>query len=121
MLKYAHENGCPWDKYTCSDAAYHGHLNCLKYAHENGCPWDKNTCKNAVYTRSLDCLIYAHKNGCPCDLNCNSTTWCEYRCDICWEKKCTKHKTKKIFRKLARKYNNYSLYKDVIDVICSFI
>ena len=37
-LKYAHENGCPWDKFTCADAARNGHLECLKYAHENDCP-----------------------------------------------------------------------------------
>ena len=35
-LKYAHENECPWDGYTCSKAASGGHLECLKYAHENG-------------------------------------------------------------------------------------
>ena len=35
-LKYAHENGCPWDKKTCSEAALNGHLECLQYAHENG-------------------------------------------------------------------------------------
>ena len=28
-------------KDTCADAAYKGHLDCLKYAHENGCPWDE--------------------------------------------------------------------------------
>ena len=33
-LKYAHENGCPWDEDTCSEATF----KCLKYAHENGCP-----------------------------------------------------------------------------------
>jgi hypothetical protein len=37
-LKYAHENGCPWDEKTCSLAAENGQLECLKYAHENGCP-----------------------------------------------------------------------------------
>ncbi|CAB9531057.1 ankyrin repeat protein [Seminavis robusta] len=40
--RYAHENGCPWDERTSSDAARHGHLGCLKYAHENGCPLDEN-------------------------------------------------------------------------------
>ena len=40
-LKYAHENGCPWDEETCSEAAYGGHLECLKYAHEKGCPWEQ--------------------------------------------------------------------------------
>ena len=24
-----------------------GHLGCLKYAHENGCPWDEDTCEAA--------------------------------------------------------------------------
>ena len=41
-LKYAHENGCDWDWFTCVMAAAHGHLDCLKYAHENGCQYDKN-------------------------------------------------------------------------------
>ena len=43
-LKYAHENGCPWNEETCYYAAQNGHLECLKYAHENGCPWDDWTC-----------------------------------------------------------------------------
>ena len=38
MLKYAHENGCPWDERTCESAADYGHLDVLKYARENGCP-----------------------------------------------------------------------------------
>lgn len=38
FLKYAHENGCPWDEWTCNAAAGVGHLGCSKYAHENGCP-----------------------------------------------------------------------------------
>ena len=67
LLKYAHENGCPWDKDTCSEAAYHGHLECLKYAHENGCPWDESTCSAAAEKGHLECLKYAHENGCPWD------------------------------------------------------
>ena len=42
-LKYAHENGSPWNKRTCKNAAEGGSLECLKYLHENGCPWDENT------------------------------------------------------------------------------
>ena len=114
-LKYAHENGCPWDerihaqmqhtmgiqialnmlmkmaahgiRYTCSSAAYNGHLDCLKYAHENGCPWDKNMLLNAAYEDILDCLKYAHENGAPCHLGCKSITWCEKRCDTMLEKR----------------------------------
>ncbi len=31
----------PWNETTCQYAAQHGRLDCLRYAHENGCPWDK--------------------------------------------------------------------------------
>ena len=48
MLKYAHENGCPWDEATCWKAAQEGHLDVLKYARENGCPWDKDRCLGVV-------------------------------------------------------------------------
>jgi uncharacterized protein YabN with tetrapyrrole methylase and pyrophosphatase domain len=44
ILKYLHENGCPWNKWTYIKATRHGHLNVLKYLHENGCPWDENIC-----------------------------------------------------------------------------
>ena len=39
LLKFLHENGCPWDDRTCTSAAAGGLLECLKYAHENECPW----------------------------------------------------------------------------------
>ena len=68
-LKYMHENGCPWDALTCLIAAMRGHLDCLKYAHENGCPWDVKglTCQIAAMRGHLECLKYAHENGCPWD------------------------------------------------------
>ena len=47
MLKYLHENGCPWNEWTCHEAAREGHLDVLKYAHENGCPWEEETCVGA--------------------------------------------------------------------------
>ena len=40
-LKYLHENGCPWNWYTCSSAAYKEHWDCLQYAVDNKCPeWE---------------------------------------------------------------------------------
>ena len=30
-IRYAHENGCEWDKETCESAADQGHLECLRY------------------------------------------------------------------------------------------
>jgi hypothetical protein len=41
VLKWARENGCPWDEKTCAHAARGGHLKVLKWARENGCPWDE--------------------------------------------------------------------------------
>jgi len=64
-LKYAHENGCPWDQSTTAYAALSDHLNCLKYAHENGCSWDISTTSYAAFHGHLDCLKYALENGCP--------------------------------------------------------
>ena len=57
-LRYAHENGCPWDEWTCSAAAENGQLECLRYAHENGCPVDENTFHEAVKNKRFECLKY---------------------------------------------------------------
>ena len=40
-LKWARENGCPWDEGTCTAAAWRGHLEILKWARENGAPWNE--------------------------------------------------------------------------------
>ena len=42
-----------------------GHLPVLKYLHENGCPWDSDTCQYAAYHKHWDCLQYAVDNKCP--------------------------------------------------------
>jgi len=41
MVKYAHENGCPWEEAAYSLAAEFGNLDVLRYLHENGCPRDE--------------------------------------------------------------------------------
>ena len=48
-------------------AAFNGHLECLKYAHENGCPWDKEDFVDLLPLMVIlfECLKYAHENGCP--------------------------------------------------------
>ena len=66
-LKYAHEQGCPWDESTTSHAASNGHLACLRYLHEQGCPWDESTTYRTASNGHLDCLKYAHEQGCPWD------------------------------------------------------
>jgi hypothetical protein len=39
-----------------------GHLECLKYAHENGCPWNPLTTTNAVRYGNLDCVKYIYRH-----------------------------------------------------------
>ena len=34
-MKWARENGCPWDEVTCAYAAQNGHLETLRWAREN--------------------------------------------------------------------------------------
>jgi hypothetical protein len=65
LLKWAHEHGCPWNKYTCMFAAEKGHLYVLKYLHDNGCPWDTLTCMFAAEKGHLEVLQYLRDNGCP--------------------------------------------------------
>ena len=43
MLKWARENDCPWNEFTCMYAAEYGHLEVLKWACENGAPLYENT------------------------------------------------------------------------------
>jgi len=96
-LKYAHENGFPWNAATCSAAVEAGHLECLQYALEQGCPyhsfimdiaasnghlaclvylhqhgihpWDAITCAEAATGGHLQCLKYLHRQGCAWDVN----------------------------------------------------
>lgn len=65
VLKWARENGCPWDESVCIDAAHEGHLEVLKWARENGCPWNENVCINAARGDQLEVLKWARENGCP--------------------------------------------------------
>ena len=46
---------------TCFEAALNGHLECLKYAHENGCPWDLINEDNDDDTVELACSNAALK------------------------------------------------------------
>ena len=71
MLKWAHDNGCDWDEYTCAYAAKNGHLEIIKWAVSNGCPWssyihhwDKNVCICAAYYGHIEVIKWGHENGC---------------------------------------------------------
>jgi hypothetical protein len=55
-LKWARQNGCPWNELTCSEAAKGGHLEVLRWARQNGCPFDPGTCEWAAEGGHLEVL-----------------------------------------------------------------
>ena len=65
VLKWARENGCPWNELICTNAALNGHLEVLKWTRENGCNWNDWTCANAAKNGHLEVLKWARENGCP--------------------------------------------------------
>jgi hypothetical protein len=67
LLKWARENGCDWDWWTCAYAAKGGHLDVLKWVRQNGCDWDEWTCIYAAKGGHLEVLKWARESGCPWD------------------------------------------------------
>ena len=65
LAKWAKDQGCPWNEWTCSNAAMNGHLEVLKWARENGCPWDELTCIYATQKGYHEVLKWAREHGCP--------------------------------------------------------
>ena len=65
VLKWARENGCPWDEATLSCAAEEAGLATLRWCRENGCPWDTTTCAFAARGGHLTTLRWVRENGCP--------------------------------------------------------
>jgi len=65
VLKYLHENGCPWNERCCEKASEKGHLECIIYLHKNRCPWNEKSCEKASDNGHFKVLKYLHENGCP--------------------------------------------------------
>jgi hypothetical protein len=67
VLKWARENGCPWDYRVCTHAAANGQLTVLKWAIENGCEWYPHICEYAAeqnkQTETLKWIRDFEKNG----------------------------------------------------------
>jgi hypothetical protein len=66
-LKWLHEQGCPWDIFTCAEAAEFGHLEVLEWLHEHGCPWGYCTGTAAANVGNMEVLKWLHDHGCPLD------------------------------------------------------
>ena len=60
---------------TCEFSAWNGHLKILKYSHENGCPWDEDVysaaCRNESYSSKMEIIDYLDKK-CPGEYVCYS-------------------------------------------------
>ena len=68
ILKLFCENNFNWDKWTTTWCGQYGgpvRLEMLKYARDNGCPWDETLIENAICYRNWDILVWAIKKGCP--------------------------------------------------------
>ncbi len=65
VLKWARQEGAPWDALTCAWAAKGGHLEVLKWARQEGAPWDQYTCAWAAKRGHLEVLKWARQEGAP--------------------------------------------------------
>jgi len=94
LLKYAHDNGCLWDRRTFLMILTKGkglrsdpiicyrekknhplkirnkriegkYMECLKYCYENGCIWDECNYDYMLEEGNLECFKYAYELGCP--------------------------------------------------------
>jgi hypothetical protein len=64
ILRYLHENGCPWDAVdVCSAGAASGHLDIVRYMHEQGCTLDTTLSRAAARGGHLSIVRYLHEHG----------------------------------------------------------
>ena len=61
MLKHSQENVSQTNQRKTKKAAEGGHLEVLKYAHENGCPWGEWTCSKAARDRDAEAAARAER------------------------------------------------------------
>jgi hypothetical protein len=65
LLKWLHEQGCPWDEETFRYAACCGSIEVLEWLYQNNCPWDSETFGFAAELGTLDVMKWLHERGCP--------------------------------------------------------
>lgn len=63
-LRALHECGFCWGPETICSACYYGNVKVLKYAHENGCPWNERA-SIVASSGNIKTLKYLIENGCP--------------------------------------------------------
>ena len=67
VLRWAHENGCPWDGDGVRSAGGRGDLETLQWAVARGCPLQDRVCSAAASGGHLAVLQWARSEGCPWD------------------------------------------------------
>lgn len=65
VLRWAHENGCPWDESTCAAAARGGHLELLQWAIRENAPRDSETEGQAAEEGHLTLINWLISTGDP--------------------------------------------------------
>ena len=63
ILKWARENGCPWDETTIVSAIKNGHLDVTKFILEQECLYKGNICNCAITFGQLEMLIWLQSEG----------------------------------------------------------
>lgn len=65
MLRFLHEQDCPWDAETTYHAALNGFLEALRYLHEHDCPWTMVAYVGALANNQWACCDFLKQHGCP--------------------------------------------------------
>ena len=85
LVKWARENGSPWDHLTCAHAAHGGHLEVLKWLRESGCEWDQLTCDRAAENGHFEVLKWARENGCDWGVSTSvNAAWSDHLETLKW-------------------------------------
>lgn len=69
MLQLLQDYSFAFDEFSCVAASTIGAYDNLKWLHENGCPWDRWTVLQACLFGHKSCLFYAILNGCEHNLS----------------------------------------------------
>jgi uncharacterized protein YabN with tetrapyrrole methylase and pyrophosphatase domain len=57
VIEWARDNGCPWDKGACFEAAKCGMLEALRWLRREGCPWDQLACAQAARENNHETVV----------------------------------------------------------------
>lgn len=62
IVKYLHEQGCPWNGCVLNDSCFNGHLEVTKYLYKNGCPVRRKALTYTITRGYLSTLKYLYES-----------------------------------------------------------